>query len=54
MRDEKHTYHDGRGSKVEVGAMCKRGKHAKCFVQDCVCVRDGEPCHGFTEEMEAA
>lgn len=27
-----------RGRKrVEVGAACKKGKHRKCFVQDCSC-----------------
>lgn len=34
-----------RQKRVEVGSMCKKGKHSKCFVQECDCVKDGKPCH---------
>ena len=43
-----------RQKRVEVGAMCKKGKHSKCYVQECDCRRDGKPCHERPEEQEAA
>lgn len=55
---ETRTYSDRRQlrqKRVEVGSMCKKGKHSKCFVQECDCKKsDGSWCHERPEWEEEA